>query len=157
LPSGFVNPKPRRQHNLRRVIYSTVFPGRDGLRFPPSLPRDVVEAHRVWLSTPHLCGLTTHNARSFFTSLLCGMRCKKHATFADPRPTKLKLKLFTTCTGPSRLLSMGPPNYAMQETHKSGQDREPLESNMSKGCILGVFTPPPLPGSVTCVRVVAVS
>jgi hypothetical protein len=31
-----------------------------------------------------------------------------------------------------RLLSLGPPDNAIQETYKSGLDREPPESNLSK-------------------------
>jgi hypothetical protein len=29
-------------------------------------------------------------------------------------------------------MSMGPPDYAMEETYKSGLDREPPKSNLSK-------------------------
>jgi hypothetical protein len=63
---------------------------------------------------------------------------------------KLKLKLFTTCTvcagfSPKvrmrRLLSLGPPNYAIQGTYKSGLDREPPMSYLSK-CGRGFHSPP---------------
>jgi hypothetical protein len=36
---------------------------------------------------------------------------------------------------------MGPPKYAVRETYKSGLDREPPKSNLSKGC-WGVLLPP---------------
>jgi hypothetical protein len=37
---------------------------------------------------------------------------------------------------------MGPPDYAMHETHKSGLDREPPKFNLSKRC-WGFHSPPP--------------
>jgi hypothetical protein len=40
-----------------------------------------------------------------------------------------------------RLLSLGPPNYAIQGTYKSGLDREPTMSNLSKG-VRGFYSPP---------------
>jgi hypothetical protein len=45
-----------------------------------------------------------------------------------------------------RLLSQGPPNYAIQGTYKSGLDREPHMSNLSKG-VRGFYSPP---GRVYC-------
>jgi hypothetical protein len=40
-----------------------------------------------------------------------------------------------------RLLSLGPPNYAIQETYYSGLDRKPPKSNLSKG-VRGFYSPP---------------
>jgi hypothetical protein len=71
-------------------------------------------------------------------TLHCLDRGKRHASKATSLQLylslKLKLKLFTTCTvcagfytknpyAPRRLLSVGPPNYAIQGTYKSGLDR----------------------------------
>jgi hypothetical protein len=53
---------------------------------PYSLPSDAPEEHRLWLLYSHLCGLTTQQARSRFTSLLCEMWCQESAPLADPRP-----------------------------------------------------------------------
>jgi hypothetical protein len=41
-------------------------------------------------------------------------------------------------------MSLGPPNYTMQETYKSRLDREPPKSSLSKGC-RGFLLPPPPP------------
>jgi hypothetical protein len=40
-----------------------------------------------------------------------------------------------------RLLSLGPPNYAIHGTYKSELDREPPISNLSKG-VRGFYSPP---------------
>jgi hypothetical protein len=51
---------------------------------PPPLSSAATEAHIIWLSSPHLCGLTTQQARSRLISLLCEMWCKEPAPLADP-------------------------------------------------------------------------
>jgi hypothetical protein len=53
---------------------------------PPFLPSDVVEEHVVWLSSPHICGLTIQQARFRLTSLLCEMWRQELVAPADPRP-----------------------------------------------------------------------
>jgi hypothetical protein len=54
------------------------------------------------------------------------------------------------------VLSLGPSSYAIQQTYKSGLDREPPKSSLSIVC-WGLFYFFPLPGGeVTRVRVVAV-
>jgi hypothetical protein len=40
-----------------------------------------------------------------------------------------------------RLLSLGPPNTAIHETYKSGLDRRPPKSNLSKGCSWALLLP----------------
>jgi hypothetical protein len=54
-----------------------------------------------------------------------------------------------------RLLSLGPPNNAIQETYKSLLYRYPPKSNLSKGW-WGFLLPPP-PGSVLRVVLAACS
>jgi hypothetical protein len=52
-----------------------------------------------------------------------------------------RMRRFYTKSRMRRLLSLGPPNYAIQGTYKSGLDRKPPKSNLSKG-IRGFYSPP---------------
>ena len=52
-----------------------------------------------------------------------------------------RMRRFSPKSRMRRLLSLGPPNYAIQGTYKSGLDREPPMSNLSK-CGRGFHSPP---------------
>jgi hypothetical protein len=72
----------------------------------------------------------------------CLSGCRSVSWSVTTRKLKLKLKLFTTCTVLNRLLSLGPPYYAMHETYKLGTDPEPPKPNLSKRS-WGFYSPPP--------------
>jgi hypothetical protein len=51
------------------------------------------------------------------------------------------MRRFFTKTRMRRLLSLGPPNYSIRGTYKSGLDREAPKSNLSNGG-RGFYSPP---------------
>jgi hypothetical protein len=65
---------------------------------------------------------------------------------------EIEIENFNNMYRMNRLLSLGPPNNAVQETYKLRVDRYPHESNLFKGC-WGFLLP--APGSVMCVVVAA--
>jgi hypothetical protein len=70
-----------------------------------------------------------------------------------PIQIEIGIELFYNMYRMNRLLSLGPPNNAIQETYKLGLYRYPPKSNLSKGW-RGFLLPPPR-GSVLCVVVAA--